>query len=300
MSYSPNSVNYNVQAPIRVISSSLEVGWNSLLVRTLDTPANLDPYDSLTTSDHSVVVCTEGEAEVGSYANGFWKKGFYRAGIGGMTPGGKTDRLRFKSKTSKRLVFIQICLPEIFLKSAAEELFTAKSPLDEHQPLNALCFYDPLINQIALSLNEAIRDGAANLYADTAAHFLAFHLLSKTYKRFEIAPDTRNPGITSDKRLHRASEFMIHHYAENLTIDELARESGISQFHFIRLFKKQYGITPYQYLINLRLNAAATHLKNTDLSIKEVAVRCGFVNTGRFPVIFQKHFGLSPTKYRHR
>jgi len=155
-----------------------------------------------------------------------------------------------------------------------------------------------LIYQTALSLNEAIREGAANLYVDSAAQFLTFHLLSKTYKRFEIVSSTRNPGIASDKRLHRASEFMIQHYAENLTIDQLAMESGISQFHFIRLFKKQFGITPYQYLINLRLNAAAANLKNTDLSIKEVAAKCGFVNTGRFSVIFQKHFGLTPTKYR--
>ena len=203
-----------------------------------------------------------------------------------MTPAGKTDRLRFRSKTSTHVTAIEIHIPQFFLAAAAEEFRRIGTGFRD-EPLNALGFRDPLIYQTAISLEEAMEAGMPNLYAESAAQFLATHLLSQNKRILKRVDETRNPGGISDRRLARVLEFMTAHYARDLNLAELSKEAGISRFHFIYLFKKRIGITPHQHLIKLRMEAAARLLTNTDLSLKEIGVRCGYQNTARLPSGFK-------------
>lgn len=284
---------------VRNLSCSREAGWTSLLVQELEYTANLEQFDSPTYSEQVITVCKQGECEAESFSNGFWKKSVYGPGVGGMTPAGKTDRLRFRSKTSTHIVAIEIYVPQFFFAAAAEE-FRRIGTRFRDEPLNELGFSDPLVYRTAISLGNAVQAGAPNLYAESAAQFLATHLLSQHKLMMETVDETRNPGIITDRRLARVLEFMAAHYAQDLNLADLSSEAGISRFHFIHLFKKKFGITPHQHLIKLRMEAAAQLLTNTDLSLKEIGVRCGYQNTAHLPVVFQKHFGLTPAKYRKK
>lgn len=285
--------------PLHVLSDSSNVGWTSLLVRKFRQPANLEQFDCPTCDDQLIAVCVQGECEVESFSNGSSKKSAYSPGVGGMTPAGKTDRLRFTSKTSTHVATIGIHIPQFFLAAAADEYRRIGTRFRD-EPLNELGFRDSLVYQTAISLDEAAQDGAPNLYAESAAQFLATYLLSQHKRIVETINETRTAGIISDRRLARVLEFMAAHFAQDLKLAELSKEAGISRFHFVHLFKKKFGITPHRHLIKLRMDAAARLLTDTDLGSKEISIRCGYQNTAYLLPAFQKHFGQTMTEYRKK
>jgi len=101
-----------------------------------------------------------------------------------------------------------------------------------------------------------------------------------------------------DDRLRRASDFMKEHYHEQVDTAHLAKVAGLSQFHFIRLFKEAYSITPHCYLCSLRVSAAKALLRNTKMPMADVAVSCGFSSQSHFGTVFRHVTGKTPTGYR--
>ena len=87
-------------------------------------------------------------------------------------------------------------------------------------------------------------------------------------------------------------------YGSQLSIDDLLADIPLSKYHFIRLFKRMTGTTPYQYLMNQRIHAAKIFLGTSDQSVGEIALKCGFSDTSNFIAQFKKHTGLKPLSYR--
>ena len=81
-------------------------------------------------------------------------------------------------------------------------------------------------------------------------------------------------------------------------LEQLAREAGISRFHFVRLFHRRLRITPHQYLVRLRLDHAKRLLETTDLAIGAVASACGYTHAGRFAAAFHAAFAVRPSRFR--
>lgn len=81
---------------------------------------------------------------------------------------------------------------------------------------------------------------------------------------------------------------------------KLAREScNYSERHFTRLFSKVYGVSPQQYLTEVRIRAACKMLKNSAASVGEIARSCGFTDPGHFSRIFKSNTGVLPSDYRN-
>lgn len=295
--FSPAGLERELGQPGEKETCSSDFGWTSLLVQTWNCPAAGESVEYSPSPDLTISILLAGEHEVESFSNGVWRKALLRPGMGGLTGGGKTNRLRWNSQNRERPKILSIQLPQFYLNQAAEEFRRAGSRFYRGS-FDALSFTDPVIFQTGLALNRAVQTGAPNLYAESTAQFLATHLLSMHSEWKTEVAEIRNPGLIADRRLRRVLEFMEHHYAENLSLAELAKEAGISRFHFVNLFKKACGVTPHQYLMELRINAAAALLKGSDLGIKEIAARCGYHSTAHFVVAFQKHFKQTPTRYR--
>ncbi len=83
-----------------------------------------------------------------------------------------------------------------------------------------------------------------------------------------------------------------------LTIPELALKTGMSQRQLERLFQKYLGVTPYRFYLNIRLHRARAFLTQTELSISEIAVACGFKSAEHFSRTYKKQFGLPPHQDR--
>ena len=94
------------------------------------------------------------------------------------------------------------------------------------------------------------------------------------------------------------------HYIENnyylpVTVADLAEIACLNPSYFSEKFKKQTGVTPKQYLIQTRLNAAKILLRDTDWSIKEIADKTGFPSDAYFTQYFRSQFHQTPTQYRN-
>ena len=83
-------------------------------------------------------------------------------------------------------------------------------------------------------------------------------------------------------------------------MEMLSEKACLSPFYFTRVFTKETGMTPYQYLLSTRISAAKFLLKSTSVSIKEIACRCGFTSSSGFCTAFKKWENLTPKEYRDK
>ena len=160
--------------------------------------------------------------------------------------------------------------------------------------------FDPLIYQILLALKTELETNPLNsrFYAESAATFLAAHLV-KHYTTRQPVFQEYTQGL-SPYKLRRVIDYIQAHLAEDLSLDAMATEIGMSRFYFCRLFKKSTGITPYQYLIKCRLDKAKSLLLSRKLSVADVALQVGFSNQSHFTKHFKRLMGVTPKVYRDR
>ncbi len=86
-------------------------------------------------------------------------------------------------------------------------------------------------------------------------------------------------------------------YATDLNLSLLSKSQCISKYHLLRLFKKYYGLTPRQYLINKRIQQSKKHLKN-GMSVTATCFAVGFESVGSFSTLFKTKTGTSPSEYQ--
>lgn len=94
--------------------------------------------------------------------------------------------------------------------------------------------------------------------------------------------------------------YINTNYEKNITLSSLAEIFFVSPFHISHLFKENYGISPIQYLINIRMNASKELLIHTTYSLQEIAAKVGYPNTNYFNILFKRFAGLSPGAFRKR
>ena len=100
------------------------------------------------------------------------------------------------------------------------------------------------------------------------------------------------------RRLLRAKDRMDDASDEDWPVWRLARVSGISEAHFARSFKEAFGIPPHRYLLTRRIERATALLRETDLSITEIAFRTGWRSLGTFGRTFRDITGKNPGEIR--
>ncbi len=112
-----------------------------------------------------------------------------------------------------------------------------------------------------------------------------------------LAPDSRGSFVEFDA-VSVARRYMEEHYAEDLHVDDVAREAAISTSQLIRLFKRQLGTTPHSYLLRYRITQAKELLAETTLPVATIARQVGFASESNFSYRFGEMCGQSPSAYR--
>lgn len=161
----------------------------------------------------------------------------------------------------------------------------------------ALLVRDPLLIEMARGLFRESRAGHfSKLYTQSIATVTATHLL-RTYSRGHAPQEFRGGlGATRERRL---LAYMQEHLSHDLSLDDLALVAGISPNYLISLFRKSFGVTPHRYILRLRVERAQQLLHaSRELSLLEIAMRCGFTDQSQFSKTFRRVSGIAPGQYR--
>ncbi|MFM2601054.1 helix-turn-helix domain-containing protein [Vibrio fortis] len=123
--------------------------------------------------------------------------------------------------------------------------------------------------------------------------------IPKTFYEQEI--DRLYSDIATPERhyalIRQSKAFMKKHYAQKLELDDLAQAAFMSRFHYVRIFKQLYGLTPRNYLRDMRI-AKAKELLKQGYSITDTCVDVGYESLSTFSNTFKKSTGYSPREFR--
>jgi AraC family transcriptional regulator len=274
--------------PGSLTQSSWGCGWRSLLLKAFDEPKVAEEFSTRPTSDHLIVLVTGGRCEIEGRTSRGWQKASYATGTIGMTKPANEATLRWNGRTSHTTLHVHIPA------QAVAEVLAELSPHKTHsrELPDILGARDPLIEHLMLSLATAARDGAPDVYAESAATMLAAHLFTR-YGKLELPS-----SVNEDDRLRRATDYIRGNLSEALSLEAIAQQAGLSRFHLLRLFKRACGETPFQHITRLRIEEACRLLASGSSSISEIAFRCGYENPAHFASAFRRMIGASPTTYR--
>jgi len=132
--------------------------------------------------------------------------------------------------------------------------------------------------------------------AQVARHLVIYLRRNGTQPQHSVYLEYRthlHPGV------HCAQDYLIVHLTEPVSLSDLATVARMSPRNLSRAFKEATGLTPVQYQQRLRLELAANLLGNRELTIYEIALKCGFEDARHFRRLWQRYFGTSPSVARN-
>jgi AraC family transcriptional regulator len=192
--------------------------------------------------------------------------------------------------------YLKIRLTSRFIQRVAREALEIKG--DRLELLPQARVRDPQIEAIGLMLLSELQQGhtANKLYVESLANVLAVHLI-RQYTTARLQPVMYKGGLPQHQLL-QILDYIDAHLHQEIKLTNLASLLGMSQFHFSHQFKQAIGITPYQYLLQQRIERAKQLLKQSDRSIADIALTCGFNSHSHLSKQFRQLTGTTPKTYR--
>ena len=118
-----------------------------------------------------------------------------------------------------------------------------------------------------------------------------------TFRKNILLPPQQQENIVSI-RMQKFLNYIANHYAEDISLESLAKSGNVGKSECLRCFKASLQTTPYKYLMEYRLSKAADLLKTTDLPIGVISENVGFHQVSHFGKCFKEKTGYSPKDYR--
>ena len=203
--------------------------------------------------------------------------------------------------TAKDSVLEYICLIVSFD-------FCAQNYLDTSYTMFEKTVHDEQISNIMNQLHSThpTVSGAVKVVATTdikntdillKRRALVLQLFSYLYSNFRVKGSYQT-NFTLHSGIKRALDFTFKECHRTITLDEISSIAGLNKHYFSREFRKVTNCSYITYINQLRCQKAIVLLLNTDLSIRDISIQCGFSDQAYFDKVFSKHYGITPSGYR--
>ena len=143
-----------------------------------------------------------------------------------------------------------------------------------------------------------LHDGVFGACHENLLALKAEGLLKLTLAALPAAESSVAERTFASVYINRAVDFLRLNHASGITMADVAEEVGITEKYLYKLFRRELGTTPMEYLNQCRIHRAEMLLTTTALSIAEIARQCGFEDAGYFSRFYRRQRGRSPTQYR--
>lgn len=284
----------------RLLSSSAALGWQGTISaelrrhEALHCPAFVQPVNE-------IAIAIGGMARIRRRADGAEQSFVSRAGSACVCPRGV--QVKYLHIASGPLDMLHLYLPDDLYESLE---CTAGTPASAGLRYTG-GFYDPLIQQIGLTLADTLRSEGTpqRLLVDSLGVALAARLMQRytragATRASEGFRDAQRSAGLDPVRLRRVIDFMHQHLARDIALADLARVACLSVFHFARAFRQATGTAPIAYLTELRVSRARELLAGPATSIEAIAQATGFSSGAGLARAFRRNTGVSPTQYRRQ
>ncbi|MFM0295690.1 MULTISPECIES: AraC family transcriptional regulator [Paraburkholderia] len=283
--------------------SSVDRPWRHLVLRSYLEPAEQELLEAPGLQDLTLMTLASGAEHLERNLNGRWESADLRVGDVWFVPPAPIS-WRWRSISDEPLSTVHLHIERSLIDSVADQMELGGSR--ELSLGDAMQFRDPLVAAMLAALHRAAADPAdSRLYVDALVHALAAHLLQH-YSRGRSTLSGSETGLPAPperlvpRRIRRVTDYIRANLAGDLSISELAAQAGLSSFHFARVFRRETGEAPHQFVSRLRLEEAARLLRATDHTVLQIAIAVGFENASHFSVQFKRDYGVTPLAYRLR
>jgi AraC family transcriptional regulator len=263
-------------------------GWHALLAESIYAPTGSRVEFRLDASVHLLVIYEEGARSEGETSIDGLVLSRLRKFANKLTfvPAGHAYHEWYNTSTPTRVTFLYLDPAKIQESADADATYEPRA-----------CFEDAVISETAAKLKNVIESSqlGRTLYLEALAKVLG-HELSRS--NHDLARSSVNRGGLASWQKRAVIGYVQEHLGEQTSLVTLARLTRLSQHHFCRAFKQSFGIPPYQYHVQRRIDRAKVLLADGTNSITDVGLILGYSQTSSFSVAFRKITGRTPREFR--
>jgi AraC family transcriptional regulator len=267
------------------------LGWENILVQQFQYPPGEESYHY--SDEHAICMSLAPRpVHLLQIREGKTYEGLYGKGDISITPA----KVPFFARWDSEDRYLRIRLTSHFLQSVAREALSMNP--DRIDLLPEFKLRDRQIEAIGMMLLTELKQEnlGGRLYIESLANVLAVHLLRQYVAAKPVLPIYE--GGLPQRQVLQVLNYINDHLSQDIKLADLAALLDMSQFHFSHLFKQAIGTSPYQYLLQQRVERAKQLLKQSDRSIAEIALECGFNSHSHLSKTFRQSTSMTPKAYR--
>lgn len=270
---------------------------NSLLVRRFQMPYFDVPWHYHPEYELTYIVQGDGRRFVGDHVESFTAGDLILIGPD-MPHFWRSDEEYYQPASSLKAEWVVVQFPIAFSQGVLANLPEASAVTSLlHRARYGMRFSQEATAQIAQGIVNLTNESGLRqvlsiltildrLATDRDAHLLASD-------GYQLAP-----GTAETERMKRVLEFILNNFREEIRVEQIASVAGLAPAAFCRYFKKRTRKSFIEYLNEMRISHARKLLTNSDLSVGQAGMECGFNNVSHFHRQFKLHTGMTPLRYQ--
>jgi AraC family transcriptional regulator len=244
--------------------------------------------------DTLIVLCKAGGSTLERRVDGRWSKRLCPPGSVSLLERAQPSHWRWLPDVEASHLYLSRGL----MVEIANEVM--KRPVDNVAVLDIIDCQDPVLVEGLQRIEREVEQPASGggLYIDFMARLITIHLL-RHYSQISFSP-VRLHGKLTERQRHLVADFIDVHLHEALDLKTLARLVNLGACTFSRHFRETFGMAPYAYVQEQRLERAKRLIKDRAMPLAQIAASCGFADQSHLTRQFSRRFGATPGKFQRQ